>query len=267
MRFILIIIAAIALITLGKKAYSQTILSPEHIVLEGVIMDAETDSLLIFANVFNRKTHRGVLSDTMGYFKFFGLSYDTITFSSMGYISKRYPLPDTSGLSITDTIRLTRQKYSLPEVEIVDLTPYEQLRMEVKNMEVPRDLEYARMNLTYENANYLSNYSREPGTVGLQIGGPITALYNAFSKEGKDQRKAIEMQKEENIAISIEPKYSKRRVMAITGLNEQLAVEFMKFCDFSNDFLLNAEEYYIIEVLLEHYKEFCVVHNITPNKD
>jgi hypothetical protein len=240
---------------------AQAILNPDYIVVSGLVMDIENDSALLFANIYNPRTMRGTISDKNGYFRYYALPGDTLWFSSMGYYPLHYAVIGESGAKIRDTFYLKARVYKIHDVEILALTRYEKLRYDIKNMKIPRDIENARNNFPIVNHNVNAFYERNNENFGL-VFSPISALYDAFSKEGRERRKLAELQRQDAIKAQIEPHFNIDMVKRITGLEDQLAQEFIEFCNFSEEFLLNAPDYYIIEIILEQYEDFCVLKGI-----
>lgn len=240
---------------------AQTILNPDYIVVSGLVTDVENDSALLFANIYNPRTMRGTISDKNGYFRYYALPGDTLWFSSMGYYPLHFAVNGEPGSKIRDTFYLKSRVYKIHDVEILALSRYEKLRYDVKNMKIPRDIKNARANFPIVNHNVNAFYERNNENFGL-VFSPISALYDAFSKEGRERRKLAELQRQDAIKAEIEPHFNIDMVKRITGLDNELAQEFIEFCNFSEEFLLNAPDYYIIEIILEQYEEFSVLKGI-----
>lgn len=248
----------------GKNVSAQAILNPDFVVVSGYVFDVDKDSVLTFANVYNTRTMRGTITDRNGFFRYYALPGDTLWFSSMGYYPLQYKIIDDPGSRIQDTFYLKARTYKIPDVDILALTRYEKLRYEVKNMEVPRDVKNARNNFPVVNHNVNAFYERNSESFGL-IMSPISALYDAFSKEGKERRKLAELMRQDAIDEKIALKYNEDLVNRVTGFEGDLLIEFMEFCNFSEEFLLNAPDYYLIEILIEQYQAFCVLKKMECN--
>jgi len=248
------------------KTNAQAILNPDYIVVSGFVMDVENDSALLFANIYNPRTMRGTISDENGFFRYYALPNDTLWFSSMGYYPLHFEINGEPGTKIRDTFYLKARVYKIHDVEILALTRYEKLRYDIKNMKIPRDIENARNNFPIVNHNLNAFYERNNENFGLVL-SPISALYDAFSKEGRERRKLAELQRQDALNAKIETHFNKSMVKRITGLDDELADKFIEYCNFSDEFLLNAPDYYIIEIILEQYEEFCVLRGIENKND
>lgn len=246
----------------ASQLRAQDILTPDFIVISGHVVDAHNNSVLSLVNVYNPDTYKGTITNEDGYFRYYAFPGDTLLLSSMGYLTAYLPVPDTSAQMIRDTFYMQRDTFDLPEVSIYGLTKYEQLRYEIKKLDFSDSPEMrARANLPVINQDQLSYYSRRTDNFGL-VASPISALYNAFSKEGKEMRKLRELKRRDALQAKIEPRYNVQMVMRITGLNEGQAKDFMAFCDFSDKFLLNASEYRIISEIEKQFERYRVTNDI-----
>ncbi|MFP4665044.1 MAG: carboxypeptidase-like regulatory domain-containing protein [Bacteroidales bacterium] len=265
MKYRIFIIAIVLICASHLRA--QNILTPDFIVISGHVVDAHNDSVLPLVNVYNPATYKGTITNDEGYFRYYGFPGDTLLLSSMGYLTAYLPVPDTSAQMIADTFYMQRDTFDLPEVSIYGLTKYEQLRYEIKNLDFSDSPEMrARANLPVINSDQLSYYSRRTDNFGL-VASPISALYNAFSKEGKEMRKLRELKRRDALQARIEPRYNINLVMRITGLDKSEARKFMDFCDFPVSFLLNATEYRIIAEIEKQFERYRVSNDIKTEKE
>jgi hypothetical protein len=81
-------------------------------------------------------------------------------------------------------------------------------------------------------------------------------LYNLLSKEGRSQRKLRKLLEQETFERQIDFKYSPDIVSHITGYTGFDLYEFMDFCSFKKDFLLDATYYEITQAILVKQREF-----------
>lgn len=244
-----------------SNIFAQRIFTPDFVVVSGWVLDVDNDSLLPFANIYNPVKMKGTMSKTNGEFRYFAFPGDTLWISSMGYYPLAYLVPDCPGEEIRDSFYLKEKIFRIPDVEIVALTRYEKLRFDVKKMKISVEVSNARKNFPFINQNVLAFHERNNDNFGF-VGSPISALYEAFSKEGKERRKLAKLKAGDKVKEEVEERYNIDIVKQITGFNDSTANLFIEYCNFSDEFLLKASEYYIIEVTLEHYREFCVINSI-----
>jgi hypothetical protein len=90
----------------------------------------------------------------------------------------------------------------------------------------------------------------------MTIRGPITALYNKFSKEARERRKLDAYKKQSQVQKLVDSKYNIEVVKNVTKLNEEGAKRFMEWCRFEEDFLIKATAYELTVAMLKCLEEF-----------
>ena len=142
--------------------------------------------------------------------------------------------------------------YSIDAVRVNPLGSYDQFRQRFVTMKSPES--------AYEiNPTVLFDIDRGMDTLDMLIihpMSPVTALYNLLSKEGKSKRKLQKLIEEETFAKQVEFKYSPGIVSHITGYTGFDLYEFMDFCSFSKEFLLDATYYEITRAILVKKQKF-----------
>ncbi|MCK5029756.1 MAG: hypothetical protein KAR57_08975, partial [Bacteroidales bacterium] len=79
-----------------------------------------------------------------------------------------------------------------------------------------------------------------------------------FSKEAKDIRKYLDLEKESKIEDKVWEKYNENIVSSITGLSIQESKEFIEFCNFQDKYILSITDYNLhseIKLRYEAYKK------------
>lgn len=115
----------------------------------GVVVTADSLKPIPFVSILIKQTYHGTISDFYGFFSFVAHKGDEIVFSSMGYKTVFYTIPDT----------LMRDRYSLiqvmrPDTLIMNETviypwpTYEQFKQAFVKLDIPDDdMERARKNI------------------------------------------------------------------------------------------------------------------------
>ena len=81
-----------------------------YVQFSGIVVTQDSLRPLSYCTVIDKATKRGTISDFFGYFSFVAKANDTIKFSSIGFKSAEFVIPDT----------LTTDKYSLIQVMFED---------------------------------------------------------------------------------------------------------------------------------------------------
>jgi hypothetical protein len=95
---------------------------------------------------------------------------------------------------------------------------------------------------------------------GIVIQGPISFLYDQFSKEAQSKRVYADLMRKDAAAV----RYNHVLVSKITGLQDDKEIKkFMDFCAFQVEFILNASDYELYAAILDCYEDFCINENDT----
>jgi hypothetical protein len=226
------------------------------LLFSGRLINEQTGKPVKFAHVINQTWSHVVISDTLGFFKIHVRLNDLLMVTSIGF----YDFP----IYIYDTIarenklhiyRIIPKIYSLPGVSVLRLGTYEQFKYNFLSLKLPGPEHPA-------DTSVFKKIDKGIDTVGnaapLTITGPVSALYNLLSKEGKSLRKYKKLKEEEEFWKKVEYKYNVEMLVRITHLQGPELYEFINFCNFSKEFIKESSEYEIIENVLEKLKEYKV---------
>lgn len=168
------------LLSFGLKAQ-------HYIMIKGQVWDLYGEEL-VGAHAYNKTRHYGTFTDRNGIFFLVTNPGDSLQVTMVGYKPYKMRIPDrlsadTYKLDVTligDTLLLRTA-----EIKPYPAT-YAELKEEYIKLKVPEEKILERIQMP--NEIYRSKYSNPDGT-GLMIPGPFTALYMAFSREGKELKK------------------------------------------------------------------------------
>ncbi len=245
-----IFIILLVLIIFVFSAHSQ---NEEPVHFKGKVLDKEIH-FIPFVNILILNKDQGIAADYNGQFSLMVEKNDTLLFTAVGYKSTIHVIPDT----------LTSFEYYRPVILEVDtfllkmavVYPWPatvaQLKREYLELELPDETIDLRLPLKIDYVNYTSD-----GNVGITFSGPISFLYEKFSREAKMrrlyERLVIRDKQEEYIASRI----SKNMIEKITGLKDPDKIEaFMEYCDLSYEFIIASTDYKIGESIKECYSRY-----------
>lgn len=125
----------------------------EAIQLSGVLVTGDSLHAVSYSNVYNTRTKKGKITDYSGFFSTAIHPGDTIVFSSIGYKTSYYRLPDTLTSKYYSLVHLMeKDTIILKEVEIRPWPTYEQFKHVFADIEVPEsDLDRAKENIEMIN--------------------------------------------------------------------------------------------------------------------
>lgn len=256
-KYILNIIILATLFVISKNASAQFMKIADRVIVAGYVFEETSGNPLPYVNVYIKKSRYGTISDTSGYFMLSALVNDTIVFSSLGYDKKYVILTDSASENNKPLIVFLDTKfYEIRSVEVIALRKYQQLEYEFTKMRLPDDdYIFAANNFPFRPA-YLDYYERvnAPG-LGL-VFSPISALYDMFSKEGKEKQKLAELQSRDYLSSIIDKKVSTELIMKITGLSAEETIVFLNWCNFSPEFILKLTDYDFISVIAYKNRQY-----------
>ncbi len=260
-KSLLIVFLIFCFILFNNKAKSQFLKISNRVIVAGYVFEESNGNPLPYVNVYVKRTRRGTITDTSGYFMISAMLNDTLTFSSLGY-DKRYVVINDSASDNNKPliIFLDTKIYQINSIDIIALKRYKQLEYEIVNMQLDDDdYVYASRNFPFRPPD-LDYYTRVNASGFGLVFSPISALYDMFSKEGKERRKLEEIQKKDNLNDVIDSKVSSDLIMKITGLSREETNLFIEWCRFSPDFIANLTEYDLITVIIYKYKLYQKVN-------
>ncbi len=231
---------------------AQTFKDSSLVKVSGIIVGSDSVTPISYVNIINKRTNKGTISDTTGFFSISILQTDTIFFSSLSFEKKPFYLTDTLCLaSYFFKVIMNDKNYKLAVIDVYALSKQSQFRYDFVHLDLPEHL--------YGKKIYIQGIPHYDGPRDLDaplIGSPISYFYSRFSKREKSKRKLKQLEKQDAINKIIDSKYNKEIVSNLTGLKEEKLNEFMKFCDFDNQYLLKNKEYDIYIKIMQNYKKF-----------
>ena len=106
----------------------------------------------------------------------------------------------------------------------------------------PKEDHLRTINRLREIGGFVRNHNTN--SVAILSTSIIQQMYDQYSHEGKMRRKYDSLILQDDIERRIDPKYNVELVKQIAGFtSDSAAYAFMRFCDFKNDSLLQANNY------------------------
>lgn len=217
-------------------------------IIKGSVLSSEDYSPLHNVHIVNLSANRGVVSGTDGKFIITAKPSDTLIFSSVGFYDTVFIVESVREI----TVIMTPAVYPLGEVTILPYKTYAEFKQAFKNLETENPMQF--------DGSYFSKGEARPSDkpgFGLTIDGPITALYNAFSREGKQRRNYERYVRESSVWEEVGRRYNVQIVRRITGIDDDMeAIKFMKYCKFDNQFVLESTQYELLLAVKQCYEAY-----------
>jgi hypothetical protein len=238
---------------LSAAARSQVNTSAEVMSVQGFITNPEGRSIEN-VHVVNLAGKSGASSNREGQFRIDARPGDSLRFTGIGYNPLTYRVPSTRPSPVlplhivmeSDTILITGAYiYPWP----ADVAAFKQaiLSMEDQTPKVPdlklNDKRFYSSTLPGGTPPATIAGMANPGLT-YTIPGPITALYEAFSKTAKSQRKLGELVKDDQKRDVAARRYNAEVVKQVTHFTSDKEIQdFMMYCNLSIDFIIRSSEY------------------------
>ncbi|MFW5707926.1 MAG: carboxypeptidase-like regulatory domain-containing protein [Bacteroidota bacterium] len=248
-----IIIAGIAT-SLGQETDPE---NPAGSVLTGVVVNRADSAALAGVHVLNPLRGLGTSTHSDGRFSMRVYPGDEIRFTAIGFES--FNLTITDSLASKDeelTIALNEKIYELPTVDVYPYATFSEFKYAFLNFKDPNPpLEL--------NLPEVQPY-QEPGSPGEMVRitapGPISVLYNHFSRREKEKRKYQEVLAQEELARKAKKVINQSVVKNLTGIDTEAEYyAFLNYCNMSNEYIVNTPGYEVYRKLLECYRQYIAL--------
>jgi hypothetical protein len=229
---------SVILIFIGLKLFAQQ--EP----LAGLVFDKDTKQRLSRVNITNLRTNQTIYNNSKGEFSIVVKTGDVLVSKLSNYKTDTLKITNQNAL----VIYLQRLAIPLPEVLFKDSV----LLAKAKYEEAKKAFNQA---VRLGNDKDILNISN--GNVGLGI----DALWSAFSKEGKNARRLMEIMERDYQNNMIDQIFNKDLVSRVTGLKGDKLLLFMLNFRPSYNFVMQANEYTLVSFIKQAYMRF----KMTPN--
>jgi hypothetical protein len=248
-RFILIISAFILAGIQGKAQPDQ---------LRGKILDAVTGKPVAYAGILNYSRQITVYTNADGEFAVEAGSGDTLVFSAIGYYYQKQFMTSSS-LNTAEPVKfpITARAYELSEARIVPLGTYSEFRQRFINLDQPKtNTEILRESLA-EISRIEARDAYDMAMANRKLDGITFISVPILTPEEKERIALGHILEKEKVREQVYRKFNPEVVKRVTGMTgEDVIIEFMVFCDFSDDYLLNVNDYDLMVKIALKYEDF-----------
>lgn len=252
MRYFCIIITAL-LFNLGAQAQADTL----PVRVAGIVFSEDSIQETPYVHIINKRTGRGVIADSMGIFRTKILKHDTLIFTCIGFADYHYVLPDTieSNLCLL-SIKLSPTTYDLDVVDVIALSRRSQVKYDIVNMAAPEKTWRQREIIPGIPCSEYLLIRPDEQPLGIQGFSPVSAVYNAFGKNGRSVSKLVELLEQDKIDEVIDDKYNREKLQAFTNYHESKLDCFTMYLNFNPNYLYQENEYFIFSAVKQKMAPF-----------
>lgn len=207
----------------------------DSVIVKGKVIDADNPYVWIPAMAVNKRTGKGLFADNNGKFSIQMKRNDTLIVTASGYLQQKFCFQDSLTKIVTIQVLLTKKPIELKQVEVKPERDLTEIEKEIKTLE-----------------------KEEVNTVtGINVAkSPITALYERFSKLGREKNLVAELEYEDRRRELLKELLSKYVRYDIIDLKNEDFDAFIDFLNLPDEFIKSAEQYDLIMAVKYRYEVF-----------
>jgi hypothetical protein len=228
------------------KTYGQ--LQTNRILVRGYLISKDLQQPVPLVSILNKSSNTRYVSNRKGLYSIYVSQNDTVIFTGIGYKTMEMRGYELMPANLTDTINLLIEPfvYKLKDVTVV----YSNAK---------RD-SIARLAAEFLKTDPLmNNYDRILKRDRGGMMSPLTAMYEAFSKEGQDMVRFEEFLQYSERLKQVDKRYNKKVIKRVTGLPDSQLDAFILYCKLDHDFILQAQEYDLLLAIKKCADNFAVL--------
>jgi secreted protein len=228
--------------------------------LHGHIYSVQTEKPMPNVHILNLNKVKGTTSDHKGDFTISAAANDTLYISFLGYKSTKIRVTNDMIKFQGLKIGMTELAYALEEVVV---TPYKltgYLDIDAKNAPVNSNSN-TRYSISGLEIGYESRANASAvGRVLSSVMNPADLLYRSFSKKGKELRKLRDIKKDNKLSDALSTRYDRETLLELLQVDRSELEEIIRSCNYSNDFIMTANDLQVLEAISQCYEEYRVLH-------
>lgn len=259
-----LVIAVMLLLFISSQNLSSQVDSANSKLFSGTVVDDSLASVLPFVHIWNESTRQSSFSNDSGEFRVTLSGQDTLVFTTLGYMSEVVIVSNSSRNQHVQ-IRLKQKIYELGEVVVRRFRSYESFKYQVLNLELPeKGTEQAKEFIQLTSTAVALETDRERAVADKMSTGRFgytTQLGKGIDPEKAFREKVRTLEKREKV---ITAKYNRQLVGDITQLEGEDLTQFIAYCNFSEDWLYEADLYTITDSLYAKLSDFQMKRDTIP---
>lgn len=245
MKYFSSILLLFFLWTYSYKAKAQDVFN-----LNAVVLSAKDSTPIGFVHIINTTTKYGVVADYNGEFNFNVMENDTLKLSAIGYETAKIAVKKN-----LSAIFVHPKNYDLEEFTLIPYKNFEEFKQAFADLELPDTTLHINPSIFMFDEDLY--FYRGSGGFGIVIEGGISKLYDYFSKQGRSKRRYEELLARDRYKSYLAEKFNNETIRKATYITDDVTLNDLKeYCDFSDEFIANSNDYEIIKQIQDCYKEY-----------
>ena len=229
--------------------------------LTGFVENSEDNSPIPSVHVINLSQVVGVISDEKGKFEVPAKLNDTLYLSYLGYKPIKVRVTNDLLKFKNSKIQLTELAYALEEVIVspYKLTGY--LEIDARNIPISRSFRYSIPGLPSKGYEGGSRNIGAFSKIVNSIFNPADFLYNLFGKNPRQLNKLKQMKDDYRIRELLASKFDRETLKELLQVEKVDIDEILRNCNYSDNFILSANDLQILDAISGCYEEFKVLNS------
>ena len=227
----------IVVLLIAVKGFSQKV--ERKYVISGTVVDQDSTTVMPYVYLINSKTGNGTITDYNGKFSIIAGNSDTLTFQYVGYARRKYPVSLIKNLN--DSMK--KPVKIVMHTMMVNIQSVTVMANKIK----PNEIDYMK--------RYIKQHAAPRGVDAFN--SPITALYDKYSRKGREQNKLQQIFQEILIQEEVNKKLNPEILRQLT---EDETINFEDFRRYAwrvdNQFILTHEGYDLYAPIMYYYRKY-----------
>ncbi len=234
---------------------NASLAGPAPILLKGKVISLKDSIAIPNVHIINLNSAKATISGTEGQFWIPATAGDSIRFQAIGF--ETLVLFVSSGLlgKEQDWVVVLEEKiYELPVVEIFPYQTFTEFKYAFLNFKDPDEPE---LKMELPEVVPEPDLEKMPLGFGGVIPGPITFLYDRFSRRGKALRNYQNVLRQEELASLAARVVNPQVIERMTGLKERVEINaFLIYCGITDEFVVNTREAEVYARIMACYETY-----------
>ena len=226
--------------------------------LKGHIYSVHTNKPMPNVHILNLNKVKGAITNEKGDFVIRVSANYTLYISYLGYKSTKIRVTNDMIKFQGLKIGMTETAYTLGEVVI---TPYKltgYLDIDAKNAPIS---DVKRYSISGLDIGYESKASASAvGRVLSSVMNPADLLYRSFTSKGKELKKLRSIREDNKLSDALSRRYDRESLMELLPVSRAEFEDIIRSCNYSNDFIMSANDLQVLEAISNCYEEYRVLH-------
>jgi hypothetical protein len=224
-------------------------------MLNGKVITLKDSTAIPNAHIINLNSAKATISGAEGGFWIPAAAGDSIRFQAIGF--ETLVLFVGPGLLANDedwVVALEEKIYELPVVEIYPFQTFTEFKYAFLNFKEPDE---AELKMELPEVVPEPDLEKMPLGFGGVIPGPITFLYDRFSRRGKALRNYQNVLRQEELAGRAARVVNPQVIERLTGLNDRAEINaFLIHCGITDEYVVNTRDTEVYARIIACYETY-----------